>query len=402
MNILRPSQEQGAAWLAAHRRAYLGDKPGFGKTPQLITAANRVGAEQPLVICPAIARDMWSRQWKRWGLPSVTPRVISYDALTRLEGVVEPHDLLILDEAQYCKYMNAKRTRYAMRLANRAPRVWLASGTPQPNHVGNLYPMLRAVWPDLLKTHGVRSYGDYLARYAVTIETQYGIKVVGVQNTAELREMLDVIMLRRTEDEGLPPLRFEEFWLPFDPALPMEVLEAGVAARDWQDEIPADAAHATARRMLGALKAVPVGELIAQELEDGAYQKIVVGAYHHGVIDGLWTLLKPYGAVVVSGRTRPEHRRSRIAQFQSDPSARVFIGQLTACGTSIDLFAATEVALVEQSWAPDDNFQFCKRVHRTGQTSSVRVRSFYADCDLDEGVARVLARKTRLNGEVLY
>ena len=247
------------------------------------------------------------------------------------------------------------------------------------------------------------SWGNRLEPVIAAAYTeQYGIKVVGVQNTAELREMLDVIMLRRTEDEGLPPLRFEEFWLPFDPALPMEVLEAGVAARDWQDEIPADAAHATARRMLGALKAVPVGELIAQELEDGAYQKIVVGAYHHGVIDGLWTLLKPYGAVVVSGRTRPEHRRSRIAQFQSDPSARVFIGQLTACGTSIDLFAATEVALVEQSWAPDDNFQFCKRVHRTGQTSSVRVRSFYADCDLDEGVARVLARKTRLNGEVLY
>jgi SNF2 family DNA or RNA helicase len=262
--------------------------------------------------------------------------------------------------------------------------------------------MLRAVWPDLLKAHAVKSYGDYLARYAVTIETQYGIKVVGVQNTAELREMLDAIMLRRTEDEGLPPLRLEEFWLPFDPCLPQELIDAGVAARDWQDEIPSDAAHATARRMLGARKAFPVSELLAQELEDGAYQKIVVGAYHHGVIDVLAGHLGKYGAVTVSGRTRPEHRRERIATFQNDPRCRVFIGQLTACGTSIDLFAATEVALVEQSWAPDDNWQFLKRVHRTGQTQPVRVRSFMADCELDEGVARVLARKTKLNGAVLY
>ena len=90
MNVLRPSQETGASWLAARRRGYLADLPGFGKTPQLIIAANRVGVEHPLVICPAIARDMWSRQWQRWGLPSVTPQVLSYDALVRLEGAVQP------------------------------------------------------------------------------------------------------------------------------------------------------------------------------------------------------------------------------------------------------------------------------------------------------------------------
>jgi SWI/SNF-related matrix-associated actin-dependent regulator 1 of chromatin subfamily A len=405
MPTLYNYQREGVCWLAQRRRAYLGDAPGLGKTPQLIRAAVQVGADSPLVICPAIARDMWRRQWTRWGTMCGL-NIMSYDELVRhtAQQVTPFHDLLILDEAHYARNTSAQRTRLALKLANRAERVWLASGTPLPNgHAGNLYAALRAVWPDELTELGIKNEAGFLHHFCVTVPTDYGLKVVGNRNVPQLREILSRIMLRRTESDeiDLPPLHWEEFFLPAT-ALAPEITELGVEARGWEDDIPQDTHFSTARRLLGELKAPVVGDLLASELEDGAYQKIVVGFYHREVGRHLRERLSSFGSLYIDGQTTPVERARRIQLFQQIPDFRVMVAQLQTAGTAVDLFAANEVALVEQSWLPDDNIQFVKRVHRIGQDRPCRARMFFASCDLDEAVARVLARKIRLRGEIIH
>ena len=55
MLTLRPYQEVGRDFLAARRHALLADEMRVGKTPQAILAAEKVGAQRTLVVCPAIA-----------------------------------------------------------------------------------------------------------------------------------------------------------------------------------------------------------------------------------------------------------------------------------------------------------------------------------------------------------
>ena len=199
MNELYPFQETGVDWLVANKRAYLADGMGLGKTVQAIDAASCLGVERPLVICPASAVPVWKEMWHEWGMPSVaeTVRVVSYTKFVRYPAEDKDwHDLLILDEAHYCKNMVAQRTKAALGLAHRSSRVWLLSGTPMPNHVGELYAPLRAVWMDLLRELGITTYWQFLKYFAITVQTSFGgrpqTRVVGAKNIPVLNALLKI------------------------------------------------------------------------------------------------------------------------------------------------------------------------------------------------------------------
>lgn len=55
-------QLEGAAFLAARRRALLCDEMGLGKSGQAVMAARRIGAERVLVLCPAAVVPNWHRE----------------------------------------------------------------------------------------------------------------------------------------------------------------------------------------------------------------------------------------------------------------------------------------------------------------------------------------------------
>src|SRR5205085_12011657 len=63
---LRPYQIEGADFLAdtSTKAGLLGDEPGLGKTRQAIAAADTVGARRVLVLCYAIAKSHWQREFQ--------------------------------------------------------------------------------------------------------------------------------------------------------------------------------------------------------------------------------------------------------------------------------------------------------------------------------------------------
>ena len=416
---LYPFQVVGRDYLATHRRAYLGDDPGLGKTPQALTAAGIVAAERPLVICPAIARSIWRRTWEALGHPTPTLTVLSYDEC-RLRGVeycraLRP-DLVILDEAHYCSNPAAKRTRVALKVANRAPRVWFLSGTPMRNHPGELYPMLRAVWPDLLERYGVETREKYTEFFCTTIRTDYGIRVLPkVKHPEVLREIVQQVMLRRRLVDvhlDLPPLRWETAFMEMDEEAEAvcalrELLETGDydGVREMLEagELPPDSLHiATLRRVIGTAKAPEAAAMIAEELEWGVCDKVVVLAYHHDVLDLLNATLQRFGLVRVDGSTTPLARERAEYAFQTNRATRVFLGQISAAGTAITLTAGHEIVMVEQMWTPADNFQAVKRIHRIGQDKPCRARVCVMPGSIDEQVGQVLLRKLAAIGEVIH
>jgi SWI/SNF-related matrix-associated actin-dependent regulator 1 of chromatin subfamily A len=121
--------------------------------------------------------------------------------------------------------------------------------------------------------------------------------------------------------------------------------------------------------------------------------KLLIFAWHHAVIDLLYRGLTEFYPVVVTGETSPKARAEAVARFQDHAGTRIFVGQILAAGTAITLTAASEVAIVEPSWVPGENYQAICRAHRLGQRDSVLASFLYLPNTLDERIMAVFRRK---------
>lgn len=419
---LRPYQSDGVAWLAERPAALLAWEQGLGKTPTALCAAAEIGAQVVVVICPAVARINWQREAATWA-PHLEIHTHSYDEISR-NGVkpVTPewYDVLILDESHYLKEGTSARTKNILgmaktfpNLAGRGARIWALSGTPTPNHVGEIYPLARSIFPDEVTAIGAASrpatYSNFLAHYCYTRPTRFGTQITGHRGD-KMRELRDklrpyVNRLRKTDVlTDLPPIEASLVLVQGDKALvnaevrrlAREHPEISVAlkAAETTGELNIDSPHlATLRRITGQLKAPLAAEIVKEALSGGG--KAIVFAHHRAVIGELQGAFSSLGCVVLDGQTSPTNRQAAIDLFQTDPSCRVFVGQIGAAGTAITLTAASNVFFAEASWVPADNAQAVARAHRIGQKLKVLCRFISLEGTIDEAVMRVNARKIK-------
>lgn len=444
---LLPYQTVGRDWLAPRPQILLGDDMGVGKSAQAIAAADKVNARTILVVCPAIARINWAREFDRFSLFERTKRVllvgeppslddqlviVSFDLLLN-EKVFRrltsrQWDVVIVDEAHFLKEPTAARTKRVLGkagLIHRARSFWPMSGTFAPNHVGEMW-----IWFYVFG-HTKLTQEQFILRYCKTQHTPYGLKVIG-NNPAHLPEfkaMLSKIMLRRTKDEvmpELPPLTlsevtvepgpvdlaawFYDYWQGGGDAVVLKAVReqesklatmwASVAGTNGPDiarmqMLPGiDESISVLRRYVGMQKVQPVAELVKNELDNGL-DKIILFAWHRDVIISLRDQLADYGARVLFGGTPANKRQRIIDDFNNDKRKRVFIGQMKACGVAISLIAANEGLVVEPSFVPSDIAQAIMRFHRKGQTRPCRCRFVSVEGSIDLDIQRVLRRKTK-------
>lgn len=458
--ILFPYQKEGATWLTRKKYALLADEMGLGKSAQVVTACDQVLELPILILGPAVGRIQFAREFAKFstrtlnicvlltaaqasGISSADVVICSYD-LAQMPSVFSAlcarrWKVLALDEVHFLKAVGARRTNAVFGdggLIHKSDRVWCLSGTPAPLHPGELWVMLY--------TLGVTKmdFEAFQDRYTTgkDIEVSAGHwkrKVTGGRNAPELRALLAPFMLRRKKEDvmtDLPPIRYND--VTVEPA-PVDnfkwslyfdnYLSYGARARSVFSEDMAKAEVKlktltdglgmgtdsmkileglagrpeikSLRRWVGLQKVGSVVELIKSELENNAYDKIVLFAVHRDVIEELEIGLKKFGAAKIYGGTPPAKRDKLVQRFQNDPKCRVFIGQVQAAGTAITLTAAAEVAMVEADWTPGNNAQAVMRVHRIGQTRKVNCRFFQLP-GYDERIQRVLKQRTRTLTEV--
>lgn len=426
---LFPYQREGAEWLATKTHALLADEMGLGKSVQAIVAADLVGAESICVLCPAVARANWRREFEKWSTISRPDlHVYSYDYVSRNHKALKNSrfDLLLNDESHYLKNRQAKRTKMVLGkegLIHRAERTWFLTGTPMPNNIADLWPMLFC-----LKATNL-SYQQFVERYATGYDSGFGFTITGInqKTVGEIHKHLEKMMRRRLKAKVLRELpavhstvtAVEESPIELDISYDLkdyvvtknvnvlheqyekqstlmrtayEVVEASRMAELLQTvatSLP------TLRRINGMKKVPAVAELISDELASGAYEKVVIFAYHKDVILGLARRLKEFGAVVVDGSVNDKARNAYIDSFQKDPTCRVFIGQIIACGTAITLHAANHIVFAECDWVAANNAQAIGRCHRIGQKKTVFVRYAAIEGSVDTKIMETLERKTR-------
>lgn len=439
---LYPYQTVGAAFLTVRKRAILADTMGLGKTAQAIVAAEGMRAKCIVVICPAGVRINWHREFLRFsnreliyrvinnGRSSLTDEgvnIISYElaatANMKRRLMAMNIDVLILDEAHFLKSRDAKRTEaiYGVRctgdtgIMSRATHVWALTGTPTPNHPGEIFSTLRAfgIW--------TQNYYAFEAKFCQVREGDWGPVVVGMKNVDELKALVKPIMLRRRVEDvmtDIPKVTIAD--------LPLEA--RGIThpedLQEWEKaEKGADAAKLktrleevaddnnldltklqlpTLRRLTGLAKVRPVCELVMRELDSGL-DKIVIFGEHRDVLEGCRQTLSKYGAQIIYGGNTDEVKQERIDRFMKIWKYRVMIGHIKVLGTGIDGLqrVCNNALFIESSWNPSENVQAIGRLRRTGQSRPVFVRFASLAGSLDEAVQRVITRKTKMIAEML-
>lgn len=455
-------QNEGVRFLAPRRAAILTDDAGLGKTAQFIRAADANISERLLIICQSISIVSWQIELPKWG---IFPRpvfsinniskcipmgpiaaIVTYDWLGRnfsnestrrklkkLFQSTERFDIAILDEVQSLKSSDASRTRaaYGPRLdlsgaitrfgldSNEPPRVWLGSATPTPNHVGEIFTHLRALFPSvLLSLFGgkVPTATEFEDRFCSVLHGNFGRQIVGNnrKTVPQLADALKPHWLGRSKRDVMPELgEIQPVALPVtvDPkaVAGLESLASGADTQATDDELLswlgsqiADGEDETApsvsqvRRELGKAKAIEVIQWIKNFLSDRPNEKIVVFSYHREVmdlIDGAFNGSSAFKTVRIDGSTSDKKRAAAVHDFQNDPHTRVFNGQIIAAGTSITLTAAHTVVIVEPDWTPSNNYQAICRCHRIGQNQPVTAYYAVAAGTLDDRITNIIRRK---------
>lgn len=434
INLL-PFQKEDAAWLKSKRQALLAHEMGVGKTPIAIEACRYL--KRVLVICPSVAKYNWQSEFKKFAnrdayvagdqltFSSKNTVITSFNyAASYLKKYARRKwDAIIVDESHGLKEPSAGRTRAILGqngLIHSTTHFWCLSGTPAPNHAGELW--------TLLYTFGVTklSYQGFIARYCNTYIEGSGrfsrtvISGTNTKNSPELKAMIKKIAIRRMKKDvyDLPPKIFSTFYIKgeSDAKLFKEHPELEIKMReelkllseklDIENINPKDEkllstlqllgpSVSSLRRYHGLKKVKETADLIKEELSRGLYKKIIVFGVHTIVLETLHDLLIDYGPVTVTGKVSAINRKGAVDIFQTKDECRVFIGNVKAAGVAITLTAADQVIFIEEDWVPGNNAQAVDRAHRYGQKQTVNVRHIAIKDSFDAKLTETLVRKIK-------
>ncbi len=427
----RSFQVAGIHYMLQHPRVLNADDPGLGKTIEAIGVINAdLSLHRILIVCLAGMKINWARElqrWltrdyeisiatsKKWRAQIVTPgdygqiTIINYDALSKhpdkLTGIA--WDCFIADEAHMLKGAETKRSQHAYSITASKRTIFL-TGTPAPNYPRELFPLVHYLDPE-----GFPDFYDYAQEFCGPEVREYGSKERGTykrfvtyngrSNEDRLQDLLrSRVMLRREKKHclDLPPKIRQIITLPPDGfgayirderarwavnrnqrvqlAVASELAKATLDDATYRKAVQRLRSRfdydfrklAHHRQQLGIAKLPYCIAHVKNALEE--CDKLIVFGYHREVMNRLYKEFGPKDAVIVTGQQKNMAKRQEaVDRFQQDPSARIFLGQLEAAGTSWTLTAAQRVIFLEADWRPYIITQAEDRAHRIGQENAL-------------------------------
>lgn len=400
----RPYQLVGRDFLAARRHALLADEMRVGKTPQAILACAVVDAKRVITLSPAIAVPMWRFQFPVWyrealNLPRAPDRLcVSYEKalLMKNEILAQEWDVGIIDECQMAGNPEAQRTHMIFGpngLGWRCKQMWVLSGTPAPKHGGSLYPMLKAF--GVIKI-SYQQFIQYFCRIDWVSQRPVGTKE---DKIPELRALWQQIGLRRTRKEvapEMPDIGFEFLQIDLDAKVDLvspgsltdEELLAGMerhANVDREDRIA-----------VAMAKAGPLLEEVEFALGNSLLTQTVIFGWHIEPLKKVVSCLTAMGfrAALLAGETSPAKRVEIQEKFRLG-LIDVVVGQIRACGTAIDLSAASHGYFLELDWLPGNNLQAANRLVAIGKNEKVTMDIATMPGSVDDRLQKILLQRAR-------
>lgn len=423
---------------------------GLGKTAVTITSIKQLSINTALIIVPAILKTNWQLEFLKFANKKVhipksnqdinpdTINVVSYEfAMTHFKSLPKKWDLLVCDESHYLKNPKSKRTQSILGkggLAHGSKRTWLLSGTPAPNNPAELWTTLFTFGQTNLK------YNEFVRVYCDFYENAWGATIItGLKRGADiaLKKLLEPVLYKKTKADvelELPPIRYDYLDIP-GKRITMSQIEVDKSLREMflTDITPLEFLEdlkketlllqemlkttnemdvvgllnskaqsvSTIRRYMGIQKALEILPLLNEELESGAYKKIVIFAAHVKIVEYITKELQEFGSRSIYGETPAKERDAAVEVFQRDTEeCRVLVCGISTAGVGLNLTRSSEVMMLELAYTPAYNEQAIMRCHRIGSQKAVRVRFVRLKDSLDGRIMEILTRKSSDNEKI--
>ena len=447
-----PFQKDGILFHRGRNRTLIADEMGLGKTVQALGIINDSRSnmhlksyDRVLVLCPASLKLNWAAEAKKWLRGTLRTRIIEglkgkIDHLTDAIGgdtlalticnyeVLHAYsdkfagmfDLVVLDEAQYIKSMESKRSKAARDLWMKAPEqhVLFLTGTPIMNRPEEIFPIYDACRSGVRKNW--MQFTDY---YCNAYTDRFGRHTHGASNLGDLHTALKEFTVRRLKKDVLPQLpdkrrHFIEL-NPTSNALASYLNQTSRAGDDLQKDInrlsksglkisdyeqrDMKLKEMSKLRQQQGIAKVPICvehiKLVLQNI--GPDGKVILFAHHTEVVEQLAQQLSIFRPACITGATSTQQKDDAVRRFQNAKACRVFIGNIQAAGTGLTLTAASTVIFVESDWSPSQNLQCEDRAHRIGQGEPVIIQYLNVTGSLDMKIARSCMRKMEISNSAV-
>ena len=380
--------------------------------------------------------------------------IVSYDTFKRdvnnfqYLDTYKELDFLIVDESHVIKNPESRIGHVVHYIPFKAR--YLLTATPLPNSPLESY--------NYLKLGGKVNinWWDFKNRYAVW-GGRNNKEIMYYKNMAELRQAIQVNMLRRLKKDKLkelPDIVFREIRVPMSAkqtklytAVKKEILED---LRDTSlEKLPSAMAKllrlqqiTDSPAIIGAedadsSKLLLLDDMLEELIEDGG-QKVIVFSRFKTVVEMIQTRYAKYNPAVIhgdvdaNGRTAESakrylkrihkgeldsltdveldnlmqeamssERQREVYKFQQDESCKLFIGCAPACREGLTLTKSTHVIFIDVEWSWDYVAQAFSRAHRIGQKNAVTVHFLLCEDTVDEHTLRVVKRKRTMSESML-
>ncbi len=415
----RPYQKAAVEFMINHKHVLDADEMGLGKTIEVMGYINLAKPHNVLIICPAIAKlTPWVREIQKWSIHPYkihvvwgadndincsegTITIINYDVLGKNFDALSKYkfDLIVIDESHKLKNPKALRTKFAMALEGN--KKILLTGTPILNRPQELFTQLQILQHPL-----GQSYWKFIYDYSFVQPVGKSGRLILPNETKlpELQRILrSTVMIRRLKKDVLPELPPKaRNLITFDyEASPEEIIllkkinemaegldfENAIRKLRYDKEFFGEIERV--RHEQGRKKVPYAIEYIKNLLENE--EKVVVFAWHHDVVEAIANAFE--NVAIITGQTPVSARGEIQNKFQTDPECHLFVGNISASGIAIDLYAASNAVFVELDWTPSNLFQAEDRLHRVGQEDSVFIDYLVTKDSIDTWLANVIVNK---------
>ncbi|WP_454021283.1 SNF2-related protein [Azospirillum sp. Marseille-Q6669] len=418
----RPWQEEGLAHMVANPRTLLGDDLGLGKTVQFLALLAQLSKWPALIVCETHNQVQWIKQTCRFlgidedakpvelvsgalklhrikgtktagGLPEAHIYVTHYGLLRhwRQELVDAAVQVIGFDEIQALRKHDSQRYFAATDIAWRAEHVVGMSDTPIYGYGIEMWSLMNAIDQQCLGTR------DQFMR-------QWCANSVQVEDPEALGDYLrrEGLLIRRTKEmvkSKVPPVHPMPYWVDGDEAtfnrlnIEAERLRAEAANQNGAFDRARleEAAENAERRATGIAKAGDVIALVKTLVEDG--ERVLLGAWHHDVVDLYVEGLKHFGVGCVTGRESEKRKEDAKADFISGTIKVLIMNLRSGAGVDGLQYAAHVFVAGELDWSPQVHRQIIGRLHRDGQTEQVLAYFVVSRFGKDPKMMEVLGAK---------
>jgi SNF2 family DNA or RNA helicase len=426
-------QIETASFLTLHRRAFVFNDPGTGKTLSALWAADYLMQKgyirRCLILCPlSIMQDAWMNGISK----SVVHRsaivahhqqavrrvemvqgdyefvIINYDGLNLISNEVKADgrfDLIIVDEANAYKNVNTLKWKTLNKLLTPQTYLWMMTGTPASQSPLDAYGLAKLVNPT-----GVPNFFTAWRDKTMNKLTQFkwGPKKQAPQLVFDALQ--PAIRYTKEQCTDLPPVLVETRDIPLTPQQKKyymllkermlvqaagETITAVNAAAGVSKllQISAGAAYTDDKEVV-EFDCSPRLSVLMEVLEETKRKVLVFAAFRH-CIDTINNYLTKHGVAneLIHGDVSVKKRTDIFKRFQSEDDPRVLVIQPQAAAHGVTLTAADTVIFWGPVMSVETYKQCIARSDRIGQDSTKVTVIHLQGSDIERKMFKVLEER---------